>query len=59
LGPCGRTAALSFSVQTFINDPTGIIEVTANGATATLNATAFTDNGLRRTSNAGQIILNP
>ncbi len=52
-------AALSITTRVLVNDTPGVLEAAAAGAILTINATDFTDNGLRRTSNGGQIIVNP
>lgn len=53
------SSALTVTSRNLTNDTTGVIEATAAGATLTINANVFTDNGTRRTSNGGQIIVNP
>ena len=52
-------SSLTITSRNFTNDTTGIIEATAAGAAVTISAGTFTDNGLRRTSNGGQIIVTP
>lgn len=50
---------LSITCRNITNDTMGIFEATATGASLSIGANALVDNGTRRTSNGGQIIVNP